>query len=473
VTRILTADFGTTATKAALWEDSGLVAAGSSPVTTTHPQPGWAEQDPSDWWRSLADALAQLADSGPVDAIGLCGARETFVTVTAELVPLGAGVLWSDRRAGTEAVALAETHGGREAVRQRTGAVLDAGLMVSKVAWLAAHDPAQLAAARWLLSPRDWIAARLTGRVVTDPTMASKTGFLTTAGDDVPEFTALAGDRLPPVIPSAAIVGTLAAGPAAELGLPSGTPVVAGAGDRACEVLGAAASVTRPVVSWGTTASVSVPVDGLAESLPTGLVVTRGARRGWLFEAGLSASGAAMGWLAAVCDGSPDDLYEAAARSEPGARGVVALPWLNGSRAPWWRPGARAALLGLTAAHGRDDLARAIIEGVALDVDRSLAAVAPEADALHATGGGSAGPLWRQVLAAVTGRRVLVRAHPDAASAGACLLAAAAIAAPIDVEAINPVASEEDPDPALVAAYRDLRGQMDSIASTVADLEFD
>jgi xylulokinase len=473
VTRILTADFGTTATKAGLWDDEGLVAVGSSPVTTAHPRPGWAEQDPADWWRSFRDAVAQLPTPGPVDAIGLCGARETFVACTTELEPLGPGVLWSDRRAGAEAAALAEAHGGREAVRQRTGVVLDGGLMVGKVAWLAAHDPQQFAAARWLLSPRDWIAARLTGVVATDPTMASKTGFLTLAGEDIPEFAALAGNRLPPLVPSAAIVGAVAAGPADELGLPAGTPVVAGAGDRACEVLGAAASVARPVVSWGTTASVSVPVDGLADPLPTGIAVTRGGQRGWLYEAGLSASGAAIGWLAAMCGCGADDLYADAARSEPGARGVVALPWLNGSRAPWWRPGARAAFLGLTAAHGRDDMARAIIEGVALDVDRSLAAVAPEASAVHATGGGSAGPLWRQVLAAVTGLPVLVRALPDAASRHAPALAAAGIDAPIDIETINPVAREEGPEPALVAAYGDRRGRLDGVASTVADLEFD
>jgi xylulokinase len=473
VTRVLTADFGTTATKAALWDDAGLIAVGSSPVSTSHPQPGWAEQDPNDWWRSLRDAVSQLPAPGLLDAIGLCGARETFLAVTADLRPLSPGVLWSDRRAGAEAMALAEAEGGREAVRQRTGLVLDGGLMVAKVAWLADHAPEQLGPARWLLTPRDWIAARLTGRVATDPTMAGKTGFLTLTGEAFAAFAQVAGDRLPPITPSSAILGSLSPGPAEELALPPGVPVVAGAGDRACEVLGSGASPTMPVVSWGTTANVSAPVEALPDTIPTGLLATRGARGGWLYEAGLSASGAAIGWLGGICRASPDELYAGAARSGPGARGVVALPWLNGSRAPWWRPGARAAFVGLTAAHSRDDLARAIIEGVALDVDRSLAAVAPGAGAVYATGGGSAGELWRQVLAGVTGRRVVVRAQPDSASAGACLLAAEAIGATLDLETINPIAKEEQPQPAMVAAYAERRDQLDQVASSVVGMDFE
>ena len=473
MTRILTVDFGTTATKAALWDDHGLVAVGSSPVETRHPQPGWAEQDPGEWWRSLREAVAELPDRTSLDAVGLCGARETFVPVTGELAPVGPGVLWSDRRATAEAAALAGAHGGRETMRQCLGLVLDGSVMAAKVAWLASHDVDQLARARWLVTPRDWIAARLTGTVATDPTMASKTGFFTVSGIPVSEFAAVAGSRLPPVIPSDSVIGTLLPEPAAELGLPAGTPVVPGAGDRACEVLGAAASAAMPMVSWGTTANVSVPVATLPDPLPPGLLVTKGARGGWIYEAGLSASGAAIGWLASVCGTSPEELYAGAARSTPGARGVIALPWLNGSRAPWWRPGARAGFAGLTAAHGRDDLARAIIEGVALDVDRSLSAVAPDASALQATGGGSGGQLWRQVLAAVTDRPVVVRAVPDAAGAGACLLAAAAIGAPLEVDALNPVVRDEQPDRALVAAYAAHRAHADRVAAAIVDLDFE
>jgi xylulokinase len=473
VTRILTADFGTTATKAALWTEQGMVAMAAAPLATQHPEPGWAEQEPAAWWRSLRDAVDQLPDPGPLDAIGLCGARETFLPVTGDLVPLGPGLLWSDRRAVEEARVLTTRLGGDEALRQRIGLIIDAGAMVAKVAWLISHEQDRIAGARWLLSPRDWIGARLTGRVATDPTMASKTGFFTVDGTPLRELASIAGTQLPPTVPSDSVLGALLDGPATELGLRPGTPVVPGAGDRACEVIGADASPERPMVSWGTTANVSVPVAKLADRLPPGLLVTKGARHGWLFEAGLSASGAALGWLAAICGTTSDDLATGAARSAPGARGVIALPWLNGSRAPWWRPGARGGFAGLTAAHDRDDLARAIIEGVALDVDRSLHTVAPDARALHAVGGGSGGALWRQILAGVTGRPVVVRALPDAASAGACLLAAAAVGKPLNVDTVNPVDREEQPDPALVEAYAAQRALADRVAGAVVALDFE
>ena len=126
------------------------------------------------------------------------------------------------------------------------------------------------------------------------------------------------------------------------------------------------------MVSWGTTTNVSVPVDTVPVPPPASISISRGALGGHLLEAGLSASGAAIGWLCNLTGRDLHGLTDAAAASPSGARGVVALPWLHGARAPWWRPGARAAFLGLTGAHGPGDLARAFYEAVAFDVARSL-----------------------------------------------------------------------------------------------------
>src|SRR5439155_5171113 len=150
----------------------------------------------------------------------------------------------------------------------------------------------------------------------------------------------------------------------------------------------------------------------------------RAAIDGHLLEAGLSASGAALAWLQQLTGLDQLALVDAAAAAEPGARGVVALPWLNGARAPWWRPGARAAFLNLTPAHGPGDMARALYEAVAFDVARSLEAVGMDVESLVAAGGGVAGGLWVELLAAVTGLPVVLRRSGEAASAGACLLAA-------------------------------------------------
>jgi xylulokinase len=480
---LLTVDLGTSATKAVLWDHDGPVAMGRAELPTFHPEPGFAEQDAEDWWSSMLDACAQVRAQAEkhfleLTAIGFSTARETFVPVRADGHALGRALLWSDRRAGPEAAQLSAAAGGVDALRELTGIMVDAGSAVAKVAWLRAHQPERLRRARWLLGPRDFVFRRLTGEVATDPTFAGRSGFYDHHGAPAPETAAGVEALLPPVLPSTTSMPLADT----EAGLPAGTTVVLGGGDRQCEVLGTGASANIPMVSWGTTANVSLPTTTVPSPLPSGLVASRGAIGGHLLEAGLSASGAALAWLQRLTGLDQLALVDAAAKSEAGARGVVALPWLNGARAPWWRPGARAAFLNVTPAHGPGDLARALYEAVAYDVARSLQALssvhqrgtpasAAERGSLAATGGGVAGPLWVQVLAAVTGRPVILRRSGEAASAGACLLTGQAVGAPHELDRINPVVATTRPDASLAKRYRDLRPLVDRVAEGVLALD--
>ena len=302
-----------------------------------------------------------------VEAVGFAAARQTFVAVTADATPLGPALLWSDRRAGDEALELGGSFGdeGGETVRRRTGVVLDGGSVAAKVAWLERHEPETLKAARWLLAPRDLIAWRLTGVICTDDTLASATGLFAIADDHIGPL--LAGlvddvaDLLPSPVAPTTVLGGLLAGPAQELGLRAGMDVVIGAGDRACEVIGAHASETRPMVSWGTTANVSVPVTHLGGGgVPPAMIATRGAFGGWLLEGGLSAAGSLIDWLARLAGSDVHSVMALAGSSPPGARGVIVLPWFGGARAPWWRDTARGAVVGLSLEHGVGDVARAV-----------------------------------------------------------------------------------------------------------------
>jgi xylulokinase len=225
------------------------------------------------------------------------------------------------------------------------------------------------------------------------------------------------------------------------------------------------------MVSWGTTANVSVPVDQLRDRLPPAVSASAGALGGYLLEAGLSASGAALDWLATIAGSDAASLIAEASASEAGARGVIALPWLNGARAPWWRPGAAGAFLGLTAAHSRGDLARAVVEGIALDLDRSLRHLAPETKVLVASGRGSEVDLWLRVLGATTGLPIERRASSEAAAAGACRLAALAIEVPFEVASFNPDVARVRPVAEDVDTYRRLRQRLDGVAASVVSLD--
>jgi xylulokinase len=430
---ILTLDLGTSATKAVVWGPDGVVASGRSTLVTSYPGPGLVEQDPASWLASVVAACAGLP-LGEVAAIGLAGARQTACLVDASLRPVTPGVVWSDRRQPSP--------------------------------WSA------LPGARWKLSPRDLVVARLTGTVVTDPTL-----WHTDEG------------LLPPMVEPGTVAGELRGG--VLPGVPVGVPVVVGAGDRQCEVLGAGATQARPMVSWGTTANVSWPVapgsvdrsggsvapggspgrwaPGHADdrpAAPPGLRVNRAAPSGWQAEGGLSAAGSLLAWLGRLVGVDAETLMHHAAAAPPGAGGVVALPWLGGARAPWWCPEAGAGFVGASPATSAGDLARAAVEAVAYDVARCVGSL--EIEAVYLVGGGAAVDPWPSVLAGVLGVPGLIRRSTEAASVGAALLAAPAIGWAVGVDDLNPVVTTVSPE--VAPAYASLRPVADAVAEAAIAL---
>ncbi len=538
---ILTLDLGTTVTKADVWTDQGVVGQGRADLPSTHPGSGRAEQDPASWWPALRSACAAARHAAPeawaeIGAIGFAAARQTIVAVDRDLTPLGPALLWSDHRAGTEARALSEALGGDDEVRDRTGQALRATSVAAKLAWLAVHRPERLEAAHWVVTPRDWVVAQLTGRMVTDPTMASAGGLHDRRGAVIDGLAGAWSDRLAPVLASATVVGGVGTEAAGRLGLAVDTPVVIGAGDRACEVMGSGAGPAGAMVSWGTAANVSQAGWSASDLVPAGLVATRtadlGSPRvepdgdsdgegdgstdaawpgagGWQVEGGLSSAGSLLGWLAGLTGRPVDDLVTAAAEVDPGAGGVVVLPWLEGARAPWWQDGLGAAAVGLGPGTGGAELARAALEGVAFEVARVLACLddphragptptatrspasgrnpdhrhrppadrpsgvgppaGPEPGTLALTGRGAATPAWIEIVAAVTGRPVVRRAGGQAAAVGAARLAASAVGAEWALDDLAPVVEVHHPPPDLVERYRSLATDADRLARAVSD----
>ncbi len=484
---ILTVDLGTSVTKVALWDpaaaegEGGLVALAESTIPTDHPAPGRSEQDPSDWWSSLIESCAELRAAHAralrsVEVIGCTGARQTLVAADEAGEALGPAIVWSDRRAADQAGRLAPALGAGDGPPAESGIVVDAGSVAAKIAWLADHDAARLAAARWLLSPRDLIAWWLTGEVVTDQTMASRSGLYAAGGEVVAELVGEAGPKLPPVVEPGHRLGGLVPAAATALGLAAGTPVVIGAADRPSEVLGTGASEGVPMVSWGTTANVSVPVGARPVPPTPGVVVSMAADGGWLLEGGMSAAGSFLDWLGRLTGHPSSELATLAGSCPPGARGVVATCWLDGARAPWWRPDAGAALVGLGSAHGAAELARAGFEAVAWEVRRCLGAIAarrppgPPVTGLALAGGGAAIPVWGDVLTGITGLGGSRRRSGQAASAGAALIAGRAVGLACDLEQLDPVADLVEPEPAAIDLYAALADGAEMVAVAVIEL---
>jgi xylulokinase len=453
--RILTIDLGTSATKAVLWSEDGPIAQGRAPVHFEHPRPGWVEQDPEEWWSSTVAACEQLPEEerAQVDVIGFSSQRDTFVPVSTAGEPMGRAIAAADRRATEEAAALGVDY------HVLTGIVADAGSVAAKVAWMRRYEPDRLSGGqRWILGPRDLVTFRLTGRAVTDTSVASRTGLIALDGAGLE-----GAELLPEIVGPTTIVGDVLPEMTGALGVRAGTHVVAGAGDRACEILGVAATTARPLVHWGTVAGVSVPVGHVPAPDP-GIVVSRGALGGYVMEADLAFAGTALEWLGRLTGQSPDELARQADDIDAGAGGLLALAWLGGARAPWWEARTGLTFAGLTPSHTAAHLARALVEGVAFDAARCLDRAAPDAVELSLAGDGASMALWRQVLSGVANRPVVARRHGEAASVGAAIVAGRAMGAQLDPDHLDPVSHREQPFDSDVVAYGELRMRHEMVA---------
>ena len=482
---VLAIDLGTSSVKVQLSDLAGtLVAEASRPYPTHRPRPDHAEQDPEDWWRATAGAVRLALGrsdgfGGDVSAIGITGQMHGTVLVHGDLRPLAPAIIWSDQRAATE-VATLEASLGQASIIATTGGRLATGYQAVTVRWLATHRPDLLASCRTVLLPKDWLRACLTAVVATEPSDAGGTALFDIRRREwspvMLEAAGLRPEQLPPILnpadpaDPADPAGTLTADAAEALGLRTGIPVATGAGDAQAAALGA--SVTSPgdllvTLSTGTQALVPVAAvpdrpDDRGQTVCSALEPSRGA--GWARVAATLNCGSALHWAAAAL-GFPNDraLLAAAAAVPAGARGALFVPYLAGERAPWYDAGARGTFLGLAADHRREDLARAVVEGITLAASLAYGTIVREGDDRARTvtlaGGGARSAAWRQIVADVYGLSVRHSATPDQSARGASILATAMLtgANPADVAAAWQPASLEEtlPDPARHQRYQE------------------
>jgi xylulokinase len=369
-----------------------------------------------------------------VDAVALTAQSDSLVVVGGDGLAIGPSLLWMDER-GTAEAARVERELGRGAIHRRTGLRSAANYTAAKAAWVQAAEPDRFGRARWLMQPKDYLHLRLAGVAATDPSSASRTLLydLDTGNwwaEGLQAF-GLRAETLPPVVPSASSVGGLTLEVAANLGLAAGTPVVIGAADRAAEALGLGIGGSDAMISTGT-------ATGVARAVPLGdrpgddrITSPAHAIAGEaLALLSIPTSGAVVEWLAEITGARGRDpirrLTALAATSEPGARGVTVVPTFHGARSFRWQPEARGAILGLDVGTSTADLARAVMEGIAFEVAgciEVLEEAGGSVERTRLTGGGFAEPFACQLMADVTGRPAHHSGEPNAALAGAMLLA--------------------------------------------------
>src|SRR5690242_19268909 len=437
-------DLGTSSAKAVVLSVSGAVlaqAAAGYPVIS--PQPGYAESDPRLWWSAVVsctrEAVAAAGGSPPV-AIGLSGQMHGLVMAAADGRALRPALLWADSRATGSLRAYREL--GRAAL-DRLANPLFPGMAGPLLAWVAACEPDVYAGARWALSPKDWLRGRLTGEIRAEPSDASATLLYDVAGDrwdlEVVEALGLDAGLLAPLLPSAAAVaGRLTVSAAAELGLPAGLPVAAGAGDTAAGALGAGVFDASDIqLTVGTGAQVIRPVAAPVNRAEAGVHLFRLASpSGWYQMGATLSAGLSLNWVREVLNASWEELY-ASASGPSGSSGSsgssgdpVFVPHLTGERTPYCDPSLRGSWSSLALASDRASLLRSALEGTAFAIrdalDALLGPAGPVPACLRLAGGGTVARGWRQLLADVLGVPLYAVDVPAASGRGAALLGAIA-----------------------------------------------
>lgn len=485
---VIAYDLGTGGTKASVYDASGVALASAFISVDTHFSPeGFHEQRPEDWWGSVVGSTRELlARTGiaPNTVVGLAVSGHSLAAA-----PLSADgslltlltPIWTDSRAGAQAKRFFETVDEVQWY-MATGNGFPAPLYsLFKLMWLKDNNPDVYKKAVCFLGTKDYVNYRLTGVMATDHSYASGSGaydlqsmayrpdYLHAAGVD--------GAKLPPLMASADIVGTLTAAAAAALGLLQGTPVAAGGVDNACMALGAACVADGDAyTSLGTSAWIAV-----TSHTP----IVNPAQRSYVFAhciPGMFASatcifsaGNSLRWvknnlcpdLAAQAELQGADVYDLmtalAATSPVGANRLLFNPSLAGGSATEKSPDIRGAFLGLTLAHTRADVLRATLEGVALNLRLSLdvlRTIAPIGQDMLLVGGGGKSRFWRQIFANAYGMDILsTNVGQDAGSLGA--MACAAVGTGLwknlaDVRTAHHGAQRITPQPQAVALYEHL-----------------
>ncbi|MGH7574950.1 MAG: xylulokinase [Longimicrobiales bacterium] len=495
-------DIGTSGVKAILMSASGDVeTSASTPLTLDTPRPGWAEQDPGAWWQATLESIRKVLADRPaarVAAIGISGQMHSSVFLDRDGRVIRPALLWCDGRTTAECEEITARAGGEAQLREWACNPALEGFTLPKVLWLRNHEPAAFARLATVLLAKDFIRFRLTGALATEPSDASATLMFDTANGrwsrEILDAVELPASLLPDVGGSAEILGYVTPDAAALTGLAAGTAVVGGGADNACGAAGVGAiEEGDAVASWGTSGTVLAPtatprVDPelrahtFCHVVPgtwylMGVVLSAGGAFSWYRdqiarqiagrEERVSPSpGASDG--EATSDSARQNrdhadllLNDEAATVPPGADGVTFLPYLQGERTPHRDAAARAAFLGLSLAHTRAHLTRAVLEGICFALRDSvsiLAEIGLVPGQMFLTGGGAKSPFLRQLQADIFGLPVRTVNREEGPAYGAALLAAVGAGTFPDLAAAanaTLIRSQlEHPNPGAHAAYQ-------------------
>ena len=456
---LLGIDLGTTGVKAALFraDDGQVIASTFFDYPLYHPQPGWAEQQPADWWKATIAAiracLEEAASHGvrPADVrgVGLSGQMHGVVLLDEQSMVLRPCIIWADQRSEPQCRWMTERVGAAKLIDYVSNPALP-GFSAPKALWVRDNEPAIFARAHTLLLPKDYIRYLLTGVKAMEISDAAGTCLLDVKrgewSREVLDAIGFDPSLLPPVVPADKICGTITAQVAQLTGLIEGTPVAGGGADNACGAVGN--GVVRSglaLVSIGTSgvvlAHTDTPQVDRSGPVPRVHTFNHAVPHAWYLMGVTQSAGLSLRWVRDNI-GLPESVIERwagvdayttlvqeAEHVPAGSDGLLFLPYLQGERTPHLDAYARGGWIGLTASHNRRHLVRSVLEGVAFSLKDCFAIIEEQGlklEQVRTTGGGAKSPLWRQIIADVLGVELVTTNAQEGPAFGAALLAGVA-----------------------------------------------
>ncbi|HXR44759.1 MAG TPA: FGGY family carbohydrate kinase [Pseudolysinimonas sp.] len=479
---LLGIDIGSTTVKATLLDagaDARVIASYSKPYPSAHPQPGWVEQDPEDWWSSVRAVLAAFGEQlERVSAVGITGQGSTAVLLDDAGDVLAPAISWQDQRAAPVASEIADRLDA--ALRRAHGNGTGDG-PEPRMVWTRSERPELFARVARAVSVAGYVGYRLTGRIAVSEGDAgswlSWNRHTHRWDDEIAGALGVSG-ILPEVVRAGEAIGRICAEAHRESGLPESAVVIATTTDLAAAAVSTGAAGLDDIhYSKGTggfvTAQLHEPPDH-----PPFVVLPFGKEDLSQYCAGTPALGSALEWCARLI-GSPDAgrAVELAETSAPGAGGVIALPWLQGSSFPVVDASARGAFLGLSLSTGPGDIARAVLEASSLEFSAQVAQLAPLLDRPLArvvcSGGPTRSPFWNLLDASALGMPVHV-AKKATAAVGAALIAGEGTGLWDDANLVGRAMSgpllRVDPDAALSDGFARRRRLLGDISAALRPL---
>jgi xylulokinase len=482
-------DIGTSGCKSIIIDETGEVMGSSIaeyPLYT--PQPGWAEQDPEDWWKATAESMKRAIEKSGIDpnliaGVGLSGQMHGLVALDGNNQVIRRAILWNDQRTAKQCQEIVDAVGGLNKLLEYTNNRMLPGYTGGKILWFRENEPDLYEKTKIILNPKDYIRFKLTGGFATEVSDASGTGLFNVKDRrwsyellsilDIPK------ELLPTCYESDEITGTVTEEAAGDTGLPVNLPVVGGGGDAVIQTTGM--GLIEEGILGITIGTAGIAAMGLASFRPNPegrlQLFCNNAKDLWHVMGVTLAAGGAYKWYRdTLCE---LEKMQAAERgvsvyelldksiltSPPGAKNLIFLPYLSGERCPHPDPAARGSFIGLNLLHNKADLTRAVMEGVTFslcDVFELIKGLDEnmQAKSIITSGGGARSPVWRQIQADIFQLPVrTVSGSAEGGAYGAALVAGVGTGVWNDLaEACGVLKTETEtmPNPDLKDRYREL-----------------